>query len=253
MRQNLARRAALVDAAIEVLAREGARGLTFRAVDAEAEVPKGTASNYFANRDDLLNQAGGRIYERLRPDDATMEAMFTGPATRARTAELVRDVVERVTAFRTGYLALLELRLEATRRPELRAVLTERVSEDVEANVANHLAVRSARRRRRGQDDLSGGQLAGGGAPHAARRLPEGAGGRADHGPGRAAAPSPSAPRRGPRTRASVRRAGTQLAPRSCRDPRHPVLPGMLGARPCHAAGPRLDATVIACEASRLC
>ncbi|MGI5398274.1 TetR/AcrR family transcriptional regulator [Streptomyces sp. CA-135486] len=140
MRQNLARRAALVDAAIEVLAREGARGLTFRAVDAEAEVPKGTASNYFANRDDLLNQAGGRIYERLRPDDATMEAMFTGPATPARTAELVRDVVERVTAFRTGYLALLELRLEATRRPELRALLTERVSEDVEANVANHLA-----------------------------------------------------------------------------------------------------------------
>ncbi|MFF3454567.1 TetR/AcrR family transcriptional regulator [Streptomyces sp. NPDC002730] len=140
MRQNLARRAALVDAAIEVLAREGARGLTFRAVDAEADVPKGTASNYFANRDDLLTQAGGRIYECLRPDDATMEAMFTGPATRARTAELVREVVERVSAYSTGYLALLELRLEATRRPELRAVLTARVSEDVEANVANHLA-----------------------------------------------------------------------------------------------------------------
>ncbi|MER7664744.1 TetR family transcriptional regulator [Streptomyces sp. NPDC096193] len=140
MRQNLARRAALVDAAIEVLARDGARGLTFRAVDAEADVPKGTASNYFSNRDDLLNQAGGRIYERMRPDDATMEAMLTGPTTRARTAELVREVVERVTAFRTGYLALLELRLEATRRPELRAVLTARVSEDVEANVDHHLA-----------------------------------------------------------------------------------------------------------------
>ena len=140
MRQNLARRAALVDASIEVLAREGARGLTFRAVDAEADVPQGTASNYFTNRDDLLNQAGGRIYERMRPDDATMRAMLHGPTTRARTAELVREVVERVTAFRTGYLALLELRLEATRRPELRALLTERVSEDVEANVANHLA-----------------------------------------------------------------------------------------------------------------
>ncbi|MET9667727.1 TetR family transcriptional regulator [Streptomyces sp. NPDC006475] len=140
MRQNLARRAALVDAAIEVLARDGARGLTFRAVDAEADVPKGTASNYFSNRDDLLNQAGGRIYERMRPDDATMEAMLTGPTTRARTAELVREVVERVAAFRTGYLALLELRLEATRRPELRAVLTARVSEDVDANVQHHLA-----------------------------------------------------------------------------------------------------------------
>ncbi|MCX4823840.1 TetR family transcriptional regulator [Streptomyces sp. NBC_01142] len=140
MRQNLARRAALVDAAIEVLARDGARGLTFRAVDAAADVPKGTASNYFSNRDDLLTQAGGRIYERMRPDEATMEAMQAGPATRARTAVLVREVVERVSAFRTGYLALLELRLEATRRPELRAVLTARVKGDVEENVHHHLA-----------------------------------------------------------------------------------------------------------------
>ncbi|MFF3323032.1 TetR/AcrR family transcriptional regulator [Streptomyces sp. NPDC002889] len=139
MRQNLARRAALVDAAIELLARDGARGLTFRGVDAEAQVPKGTASNYFASRDDLLNQAGARIYERLRPDDATMEAMLTGPATRSRTAQLVREVVDRVSAFGTGYLALLELRLEATRRPELRALLTERVKEDVENNVTAHL------------------------------------------------------------------------------------------------------------------
>lgn len=77
----------------------------------------------------------------MRPDDATMEAMLGGPTTRERTVELVREVVERVTAFRTGYLALLELRLEATRRPALRAVLTERVREDVEANVQHHLDV----------------------------------------------------------------------------------------------------------------
>lgn len=139
MRQNLARRAVLVDAAIEVLAREGARGLTFRAVDAESRVPNGTASNYFANRDDLLTQAGGRIYERMTPDDATIAAMADGPATRERVVELVREVVGRVSAFRTGYLALLELRLEATRRPALRAVLTERVRADVEANVRHHL------------------------------------------------------------------------------------------------------------------
>ncbi|MET9558555.1 TetR family transcriptional regulator [Streptomyces sp. NPDC006645] len=140
MRQNLARRSALVDAAIEVLARDGARGLTFRAVDGEAGVPKGTASNYFTNRDELLNQAGHRIYERLLPDDATVAGMVGGPNTRERTAELVRQVVERVTAFRTGFLALLELRLEATRRPELRAVLTARVARDVEENVTHHLA-----------------------------------------------------------------------------------------------------------------
>ncbi|MFD4696161.1 TetR/AcrR family transcriptional regulator [Streptomyces niveus] len=140
MRQNLARRSALVDAAIEVLARDGARGLTFRAVDVEAGVPKGTASNYFTSRDELLNQVGHRIYERLIPDEATVAGMVTGPNTRERTAELVRQVVERVAAFRTGFLALLELRLEATRRPELRAVLTARVARDVEENVTGHLA-----------------------------------------------------------------------------------------------------------------
>ena len=72
VRRNDERRGALVDAAIEVLAKEGARGLTFRAVDAEAAVPAGTASNYFTNRDHLLTQAGVRVYERLQPDEATI-------------------------------------------------------------------------------------------------------------------------------------------------------------------------------------
>ncbi len=139
MRRNTERRAALVDGAIEVLAREGARGLTFRAVDTEAGVPTGTASNYFANRDDLLTQAGMRVYERLKPDDATIDLSLRGAHDRAHLAALMRETVGRVAAFRTGFLALLELRLEATRRPELRAVLTERVRQDLDFNIANHV------------------------------------------------------------------------------------------------------------------
>lgn len=54
----------------------------------------------------------------------------------------MRELVGRIASFRTGYLALLELRLEATRRPELRKVLTERVRADVDANVAYHEASR---------------------------------------------------------------------------------------------------------------
>lgn len=140
VRRNDERRAALVDAAIEVLAREGARGLTFRAVDTEAAVPVGTASNYFASRDDLLTQAGARVYERLRPDEATLARQRTAGRDRETYAKLMRELVGRVASFRTGYLALLELRLEATRRPELRKVLTERVRADVEGNVAYHEA-----------------------------------------------------------------------------------------------------------------
>ncbi|MGW5263895.1 TetR/AcrR family transcriptional regulator [Microbispora sp. NPDC004025] len=139
MRQNQARRAALLDAAIEVLAREGARGLTFRAVDAQAGVPGGTASNYFANRDEMLTQAGARVYERLEPDAETVARSLEGPRDRARVAALMHELVGRISTYRTGYLALLELRLEATRRPGLRAVLTERIREDVAANVRYHL------------------------------------------------------------------------------------------------------------------
>ncbi|WP_444959868.1 TetR/AcrR family transcriptional regulator [Nocardiopsis sp. M1B1] len=138
MRQNPARRAALLDAAIEVLAREGARGLTFRAVDTEAAVPNGTASNYFSNRDDLLTQVGHRFYERLDPDNNVIAAAQTGPRDRDRVTELMHEMVGRLTDFPSGYLALLELRLEATRRPELRQLLTERVRADLDANIAFH-------------------------------------------------------------------------------------------------------------------
>ncbi|GAA3126646.1 TetR/AcrR family transcriptional regulator [Planomonospora alba] len=139
MRQNPARRAALLDAAIEVLAREGIRGLTFRAVDTEAEVPNGTASNYFSNRDDLLTQVGHRFYERLTPEPGVLEAMLEGPRDPDHVARLMRDMVERLSDFRSGYLALLELRLEATRRPELRRLLTERIRADIDFNIGNHL------------------------------------------------------------------------------------------------------------------
>ncbi|MET8426544.1 TetR family transcriptional regulator [Nocardia sp. NPDC004860] len=139
VRTNPERRNALIDAAIEVLARDGARGLTFRAVDKEARVPAGTASNYFANRDELLIQAGHRFYERLQPSKETMDHLFTGPRTRETIAELMAETVSRITGFRTGYLALLELRLEATRRPELQAILAERVRADLDVNVRNHL------------------------------------------------------------------------------------------------------------------
>ncbi|MBB5913464.1 DNA-binding transcriptional regulator YbjK [Nocardia transvalensis] len=139
MRTNPERRQALLDGAIEVLARDGARGLTFRAVDKEAAVPAGTASNYFANRDDLLTQVCGRYYERLQPSADTMSMLTDAPKTTDTITELMTEVVERVAGFRTGYLAQLELRLEAVRRPELRAILTERVRADLDFNVRNHL------------------------------------------------------------------------------------------------------------------
>ncbi|OKI02028.1 TetR family transcriptional regulator [Streptomyces sp. CB02923] len=139
MARNPERRTALVDAAIEVLAREGARGLTFRAVDAQAGVPVGTASNYFANRDELFTQAGSRIHVRMTPDPAQVgEAMLPEPSRELVTG-LMRWLVRRMSDERTGYLAMLELRLEATRRPALQAELNRAVRAAFEENVRFHL------------------------------------------------------------------------------------------------------------------
>lgn len=139
MRQNPGRRTALIDAAIEVLADQGARGLTFRAVDNQAGVPIGTASNYFANRDALLVQAGQRVFQRLDPGAAVIGEALALPRTRASVERLMHEMVERITGFGSGFLAMLELRLEATRRPELRKVLTEQIRANLKANIDFHL------------------------------------------------------------------------------------------------------------------
>ena len=139
MRQNPARRTALLDAAIEVLAREGSRGLTFRAVDAEAGVPVGTCSNYFRNRDDLLLQVMGRTHERIATDPEQVTEIMRAEPSVELVALLLRQVHGRMEADRAGYLAMLELRLEATRRPELGRELTKALGQVLQENVRFHV------------------------------------------------------------------------------------------------------------------
>ncbi|MDR6976766.1 DNA-binding transcriptional regulator YbjK [Streptomyces sp. 3330] len=138
MAGNPERRAALVDAGVEVLAREGARGLTFRAVDSAAAVPVGTASNYFTGRDDLLRQIDARLHVRLAPDPEVLGALLARPRDRSLVTAFMHDLIARATRDRSGYLALLEMRLEATRRPELRASFTMSVRGDLDQGMDFH-------------------------------------------------------------------------------------------------------------------
>ncbi|MGW0768769.1 TetR/AcrR family transcriptional regulator [Streptomyces sp. NPDC002676] len=138
MAGNPERRAALVDAGIAVLAREGARGLTFRAVDAEAGVPTGTASNYFTGRDELLRQIDARLHLRLAPDPQVLEKLLRQRRDRSLVTAFMHDLMNRAAGDRDGYLALLEMRLEATRRPELRASFTESVRAELEQGMEFH-------------------------------------------------------------------------------------------------------------------
>jgi hypothetical protein len=102
-------------------------------------VPSGTSSNYFASRDDLLTQAGARVYQRLTPDPADPGEepdRPAGPRSGPRPRPRADGPHRRLPP---GYLALLELRLEATRRPALREVLTRTVRADLEQNVAYYV------------------------------------------------------------------------------------------------------------------
>ncbi|WP_225802594.1 TetR/AcrR family transcriptional regulator [Streptomyces sp. NK15101] len=139
MARNPERRTALLDAAIEVLADEGARGLTFRAVDARAGVPTGTSSNYFADRDQLLSQVADRIFVRLTPEPGAIDTALRPAPSRALVVELMRWLARRMTAERTCYLGLFELRLEAARRPELQKRFTEVLRADLDLNIRLHL------------------------------------------------------------------------------------------------------------------
>jgi len=135
---NPSRRADLADAGLRVLATSGARGLTHRAVDAETGVPTGTASNYFRTRDALLAALGERIFERLTPQPDRLDPLAAEPPTVDLFAAYVRDVAARVLGAPELTLALLELRLEATRRPELADSLGRTLATGFRGDVAFH-------------------------------------------------------------------------------------------------------------------
>ena len=136
MARNPSRRRALGDAGLAILAREGARGLTHRAVDAEAGVPAGTTSNSCRSRAELIGLLVARIGERLAPDPEVQAVLAARVPDRDRFAAHVREIVARLTASRDITLALLELRLEAARRPEVAETLGAWMREGFAGDVA---------------------------------------------------------------------------------------------------------------------
>lgn len=103
------RRVLIADAALTLLAREGARGLTHRAVDRELGLPDGSTSYYFSTRAALLLAAAERLVELDAAEIAALPPGFEG----------VVELVERWLSprRRTRSLARLELLLTAARDP----------------------------------------------------------------------------------------------------------------------------------------
>lgn len=125
--RGLARREALLDAVLEVVADVGVDAVTHRRVAEVAGLPLASTTYWFDSKEHLLaaalERAAERDIERLRAflSDAA------GPATDP-LATVVRAILgpieESTQTCRTWLLATYALMLEAARRPALRAVTT---------------------------------------------------------------------------------------------------------------------------------
>jgi len=123
---NEERRALVADAALDVIARLGTAGLSHRSVDEAAGVPNGTTSNYFRTRAALLEAALRRVVGLHFGWITASRAKVDGPLDTDGIAAVMGAVVEQATTVhRAQYIAMFELALESTRRPELGAVMPD--------------------------------------------------------------------------------------------------------------------------------
>ncbi|MCK2212600.1 TetR family transcriptional regulator C-terminal domain-containing protein [Actinomadura sp. ATCC 31491] len=123
----------VADTAIALLAERGMRGLTHRAVDEAAGLPPGSTSNLARTRAALLELTLARLTELeaavlkaavpgLAPGGAPGPATGGEPVDRAEVSRLLAGALHVQFGDRGRTLARYELALEATRRPELRAI-----------------------------------------------------------------------------------------------------------------------------------
>jgi DNA-binding transcriptional regulator YbjK len=122
------RRTLLADAALDVLADEGVRGLTHRAVDRKAAMPPGTTSAYFRTRAALLT---GLVTRLVQLDQAELQTMAEELPPLRTVEELVDGMVllarQRLTGEgRRRSLARYACAVESVRDRELREILVPR-------------------------------------------------------------------------------------------------------------------------------
>ncbi|MER5638562.1 TetR family transcriptional regulator [Kitasatospora sp. NPDC002227] len=125
-----ARREAITDSAIRILARDGVRALTHRAVDREAGIPQGSTSYHAKTRLALMELIVDALAARSKADaDALADSMGSlgGPGRRLSVEELaalIAGLVETLASRRDDMRARYALLLELDDAPHLRAKLT---------------------------------------------------------------------------------------------------------------------------------
>ena len=117
------RRRDLCDAAIELLAADGARGVTHLRVDRRAGLPDGTTSFYYQTRAALLRGAIDRVIELDVADfTSALDATDDGEADSLLSRLAEQAMRTAVEPERSRARARFELMMIASRDPELGAV-----------------------------------------------------------------------------------------------------------------------------------
>ncbi len=98
------RRAALVDAAIDVIAAQGIRALTHRALDTALELPGGSASYYFRTKRALIEAIANRITTRSRDDFTAADLALSAPIDPEAVALAIASWLDRLLVDRRNHL-----------------------------------------------------------------------------------------------------------------------------------------------------
>ncbi|GAA4696365.1 TetR/AcrR family transcriptional regulator [Nocardioides conyzicola] len=119
------RRRTLLDAALHVIADEGLKGLTHRAVDRRAGLPEGSCSAYWRTRNALQAALTEYVAGALLTDVDELTARITQCDGDARKVEETLALFLRWLDQRELLVARLELTMAATRDEELRLLLVD--------------------------------------------------------------------------------------------------------------------------------
>jgi AcrR family transcriptional regulator len=120
------RRDAIADAAIEIIATEGLRALTHRAIDTKLGYPTGSTSYYLRTRHALLEAVVNRL--------STRTAIDLGPNTEPPTPGSLDDaarmlghlLVSMADSRPLDHLARFALRIDLLDEPDLHALVSDR-------------------------------------------------------------------------------------------------------------------------------
>ena len=119
------RRDAIADAAIEIIALEGLRALTHRAIDGRLGYPAGSTSYYLRTRQALIEAVVSRLSTRTFFELET-ERTAPAPHDADAAAKAIAALVVSMAASRPlDHLARYALRIDLVNEPELHRLITD--------------------------------------------------------------------------------------------------------------------------------